>query len=239
MSELVDQLAAELDQTVRTPWEKREGRIVPDNEQLKLGNDRVEIEAVFLYADLADSTELAIAQQEVASEVCKGYIRGVTKLIKANGGEVRSFDGDRVMGVFIEGANNTAAVRCGLQINSFFRFILIPQFTGFYGAKLAGFTLNQTVGIDRSHVFVCRAGARNDNDLIWVGRAPNIAAKLSNVRNGYNTLISDVVYGPMLNEVTFDCQNGQNLWMPVLVPKMKEYGVQAVYGSDGYWHFGQ
>lgn len=239
MSEVVNELVAEIGETVRTVWEKREGRIVPDNEQLKLGNDRVEMEAVFLYADLADSTELAIAQQEIASEVCKGYIRGVTKLIKENGGEVRSFDGDRVMGVFIEGANNTAAVRCGLQINSFFRFVLVPEFMGFYGSRLAGFTLNQTVGIDRSHVFVCRAGARNDNDLIWVGRAPNIAAKLSNVRNEHNTLITDVVYGPMLNEVTYDCRTGQNIWSPVFVPKMNDYGVQAVYGTGGYWLFGQ
>lgn len=238
MSELTDQLLAGLKETVRTAWEKREGRVVPENDQLKLGNDRVEMEAVFLYADLADSTELAIAQQEIASEVCKGYIRGVTKLIRENGGEVRSFDGDRVMGVFLEGANNTAAVRCGLQINTFFRFILIPEFTGFYGSRLAGFALNQTVGIDRSHVFICRAGARNDNDLIWVGRAPNIAAKLSNIRNGYNTLITNAVYGPTLNEVTYDCKTGESLWTPVFVSKMNEYGVQSVYGSVGYWIFG-
>jgi class 3 adenylate cyclase len=227
MSQLVDQLRAELEPTVTSAWEKREGRVVPETDQLKLGNDRVEMEAVFLYADLADSTELAIAHQEIASEICKGYIRGVTKLIKANGGEVRSFDGDRVMGVFIDGANNTAAVKCALQINSFFRFILIPQFTAFYTSSLGGFTLNQTVGIDRSHVF------------IWVGRAPNIAAKLSNVRNSYNTLITDLVYGPMLPEVTFDCRNGSNIWIPVLVPNMNGYGVPAVYGTAGHWLFGR
>ena len=93
MSELVKQLIAELEPTVHTPWEKREGAVVPENERLKLGNDRVEMDAVFLYADLADSTELAIARQEIASEVCKGYIRGVTRLIKENGGEVRSSTG--------------------------------------------------------------------------------------------------------------------------------------------------
>ena len=75
--------------------------MVPDSTDLALENHRVQMSAVVLYADLADSTELATTNQEIAAEVFKDYLQGATRLIRANGGEVRSFDGDRVMGVFI------------------------------------------------------------------------------------------------------------------------------------------
>jgi len=37
------------------------------------------------------------------------------------------------------------------------------------------------VGIDTSALFVARIGVRNDNDLVWVGRAANYAAKLTEI----------------------------------------------------------
>jgi class 3 adenylate cyclase len=235
---LIDEIRNDVQETVKKPWTKREGKVIPELEHLTLGNDRVELEAVFLYADLADSTELAIGKREIASEVCKAYIRGVTKLIKDNDGEVRSFDGDRVMGVFFEGEKNTAAVRCGVQIATFFNEVLVPELKGFYGLGIAGFNLSQTVGIDASEVYVCRAGARNDNDLIWVGRAPNIAAKLSGVRNGYNVLITDAVYPYLLSEVLNDIHTGKNVWLSVDVPGMKGYGLGYVGGTNARWVFG-
>ena len=235
--QLVNELWKQVRDTATDGWNRRDGRVVPEAANLALGNDRVELEAVFLYADLADSTELAIGRQQIAAEVCKAYISGVTKLVKHNGGEVRSFDGDRVMGVFIEGPKNTNAVRCALQINTFFRYILAPEFTGYYKTHLDGFNLSQTVGVDRSDVYVCRAGARIDNDLIWVGRAPNIAAKLSGVRNGYSTLVTDAVYTSMLPEVTNDVNSGNNLWHTVTVPGMPDYGVKYVAGTTAEWIF--
>jgi hypothetical protein len=47
---------------MRAVWETRDGQVVPNSEDLKLGNDRVELEAVLLDADLADSTMLAISR---------------------------------------------------------------------------------------------------------------------------------------------------------------------------------
>ena len=69
-----------------------------------------------------------------------------------------------------------------------------PRFKQFYNTSMAQWNFNQTVGIDASSVQVARAGLRNDNDLIGVGRAPNIAAKLNAVRyESYNTLITETV----------------------------------------------
>jgi len=235
MSDLSDELTAEVDSTVKSAWSKRDGQVVPESSHLKLGNDRVELDAVFLYADLADSTELAISNREITSELCKAYLRGVTRLIRANGGEVRSFDGDRVMGVFSEGAKNTAAVKCGLQISWFFRDVVAVKFKSFYTASLANVSLNQTVGIDSSHIYISRAGIRNHNDLIWVGRAPNIAAKLSSTRIGYNTLVTGTVYDTMLDEAKYGGSPRQNMWQRVHLNLEKSYALPAIYGSTWHW----
>jgi adenylate cyclase len=177
---LLDEVTSETDQIVRAAWKRRDGTVVPEPEAVGLGNEAVDLDATFLYADLADSTELAIQSQPIAAEVCKAYLMGTTRIIRSLGGEIRSYDGDRVMGIFIEGTKNTAAAEAALKINYFFSNILQPAFTKFYTSRTLA--LKQTVGVDTSKVMVVRSGIRSNNDLVWVGRAPNVAAKLSGIR---------------------------------------------------------
>ena len=189
---LIDDLKSETDRIVKSGWDRRDGEVVPENDDIGFGNVGVDLEATFLYADLADSTELAILDTQIAAEVVKAYLMGTTRIIRALGGEIRSFDGDRVMGVFFKGAKNTAAAEAALKINYFFKNILIPAFTSYYSGR--NLKLSQTVGVDTSKARVIRTGIRNNNDLVWIGRAPNIAAKLSAIREeGYSSYLSSLL----------------------------------------------
>jgi adenylate cyclase len=155
---------------------------------------------------------LAMWDRRVAARVCKSFLECVTRLVRARGGDVRSFDGDRVMGVFVGNNKNTAAVRCALQINWMFTQLLKPKFNAKY-AKLAdgSYKLAHCTGVDVSEVLVVRAGIRNNNDLIWVGQASNIAAKLSGLRDSpYNTFITGAVYDSVADEVKLSGQT--NMW---------------------------
>lgn len=235
MSGLSDEIEGDVDQTVTSVWESRDGTVVPNSDAIALGNDRVVLDAVLLYADLADSTEMAIGNQEIASEVFKSYLSGVTKIIRDNGGHIRSFDGDRVMAVFIGDVKATSAVRTGLQINWFFQNVLTKKFRDYYDSRIASFNFDQTVGIDKSHVHVARAGIRRNNDLIWVGRAPNIAAKLSSIRNeSYKTFITPSVYNTMLKSSRFG-KNGLDMWTELNWDAGDTYGIPQVYGSGWWW----
>jgi len=129
----------------------RDGQIVPETAGLSLGNSGVKLEATFLYADLADSTELAIYDQEIGAEVYKSYLLGTTRIIKDHGGQVRSFDGDRVMGVFIGDTKNSNAAKTALKINYFFTYILQPKFLAYY-TRLNQFKFAQSVGIDTGYI---------------------------------------------------------------------------------------
>ena len=205
-----DELAKEADSIIRSSWDLRD--VIPETKDLTLSNSGVKIQATTLYADLADSTELALYDQEIAAEVSKSHLLGTTRIIKATGGQIRSFDGDRVMGVFIGNHKNTSAVKVALKINYFFTYILQPQFLAFYQRlESSSFKFAQCAGVDAGEIRIARAGIRNNNDLIWVGRVPNIAAKLSNIPEpGFSSYITAEVFGRPHDSAKFF--NGTSMW---------------------------
>lgn len=72
-----------------------------------------------LYADLAHSTKLAREfPNSMAAKIVRAYLASMTRLVNHNGGKVRSFDGDRVMGVFVGTSKNTDAAKCALNIST-------------------------------------------------------------------------------------------------------------------------
>jgi class 3 adenylate cyclase len=234
---LLDDLSTETNKIVRGLWSRRDGVVVPEGESLGLGNDAINLEATFLYADLHDSTSLATYHQQVAAEVFKAYLMGTTRIIRSLGGEVRSFDGDRVMGVFIGSLKNTNAAEAGLKINYFATQILAPSFDQFYKRDFPlGLSLNQTVGIDTGKVMVVRSGIRNNNDLVWVGRAPNIAAKLSSIReSGYSTYITKSVFDVLADSSKNGGDPKRLMWESRSWDDGKEFGVGDVYSSSWRW----
>jgi adenylate cyclase len=231
---ILDDLTQAVDEIARSRWEITDGRVVPETEDIGLGNKGVRLDAAMLYADLADSTELASNSQTKGAEIYKAFLICGTKIILHRGGYIRSFDGDRVMGVFIGTSKNTSAVKAAMNIKYVFNEILVPRFKQQYDVFKDGtLNLNYCAGVDTGSVLVARAGVRNNNDLVWVGQAPNVAAKLSTIRDApYNTYITKAIYDNMNDEAKFT--NGQNMWearnwtaLPV--------GFQSCYRSSWHW----
>src|SRR5947209_12732705 len=108
------------------------------------------------------------------------------------------------MGIFVGDSKNTSAARCGLKINWAFHNSLKPKLEKKYEIlKSETYSLAHCVGIDTGEILVVRSGIRNNNDLVWVGRAPNIAAKLSQLRvPPYYTFITEDVYLQLNQMVT-------------------------------------
>jgi class 3 adenylate cyclase len=231
---LEDEIGKEVDSIIRGTWKLRDGQVIPETQDLTLDNSGVKIQATILYADLADSTELALYSQEIAAEVCKSYLLGTTRLIRACDGQIRSFDGDRVMGVFVGNHKNTNAAKAALKINYFFTYILQPQFLSFYqNLGSSSFKFAHCTGVDTGEIRVVRAGIRNNNDLIWVGRAPNIAAKLSSIRDpGFSSYITSDVFARLNNSAKFF--NGTAMWEARSWAKGTPYGTNSVYRSS-WW----
>lgn len=196
MTELRDTIEREIRSGLHQPWDTRQGAVVPSTDTVVLNGGRVDLRAVMLYADLADSTVIAIANREAAARLFRAYLALCARLIVRRGGEIRSFDGDRIMAVFVGTHASTSAVAAGLEINWCFQTILTPLFQAQYPMFVTGgYRLAQAVGIDGGEVSVVRGGIRANNDLVWIGHAPNVAAKLSNLRvPPYATFVSEEIF---------------------------------------------
>lgn len=215
-------------------WLTREGRVVPEKEAVVLGGagGASLIDATVLYADLAGSTELVEQLPwEVAAKVMKCFLVAASRLILHNSGAVRSFDGDRVMGIFIGSAKNTSAVRTALQINYAIRNVVVPRLEAAFPKLASGpYRIGHACGVDSSKLSAVRAGLRENNDLIWVGRAANIAAKLSGIRKPpYNSFVTAATYGNLHESAKFTTA-GQAMWIP-----WDDATNPLVYASSFWW----
>ena len=175
---LLDDLKSEVTTIFRDTWEVTSGRVVPAPSSVGLGNKCIELaSATVLYADLDGSTTMVDRMKwQFSAEVYKTYLHCAAKIIKAQGGAITAYDGDRIMAVFIGDRQCTQAALAGLQINYAVRNLINPAIQARYTTD---FVLRHAVGIDKSPIRVARTGVRGDNDLVWVGRAANYAAKLT------------------------------------------------------------
>lgn len=225
---LKSDLEADVQKIYSSTWARRNGQKVPEDSDLTAGNDAVDLEATVLYTDLDESTKLVDNfKDEFAAENYKTFLQCATKIIRSEGGHIRSFDGDRVMGVFIGERKNTCAVRCGLKIHYAVKHIIQPKMNAQYNTK---YVMKHVTGIDSTKVMVAKAGIRNSNDLVWIGKAANHAAKLSALSSSHPTWISDKVYDVMHEEVKYS--NGTNMWEQ---RKWTAQNNRRIYRSNYWW----
>ena len=222
----------EIKEILATKWNTRVGQKVPEPNDIGLANDAVKLDATVLYADLKESTLMVNNfPASIAAEIYKCYLKGCCEIIKNNEGVITSFDGDRVMAVYIGDYKNTNAVKTALNINYFVLKILNPALKNQY--EDLNYSVGQVVGIDTGELFVARTGIRGDNDLVWVGNAANLAAKMCSIRNiDGSTFISKKVYSRMCSSVKYkDDENKINMWTKCM---WSEYS-EDIYSSTYYW----
>lgn len=210
-------------------WQVQQGQVVPITKDLPLHNTARHFPLVtFLYADLDRSTSMVESLNWAQSaEIYKTYLYCASRLIRHHEGQIVSFDGDRVMGVFLGNSQSTNAVRCSLRINWAVIHVIRPAFQKQY---LSQFTINHTVGIDASETHCCRTGVRGDNDLVWIGSAANAAAKLTSLSDAGPIWITDTIYDCVHQQVKVS-SGGSDMWTQWNWPAM---GNRRIHNST-WW----
>jgi class 3 adenylate cyclase len=213
-------------------WTTTEKRVVPLPGDLGLGNDAGHFqEMTVLYADLDGSTRMVDESAWFFSaEVYKSYLHCAAKIVKAQGGVITAYDGDRIMAVFTGDDKETDAVIAAAKINAAVLQVVNPAMQSIYTEN--AFQVNHSVGIDTSEIHVARIGVRGegDNDLVWVGRAANHAAKLTTLGTPeYPIWVSQDVYLKM-NPPLRNYINGNPAWNARTWTAMNN---AVVYCTDG------
>ncbi|HEV2517197.1 MAG TPA: adenylate/guanylate cyclase domain-containing protein [Devosia sp.] len=229
---VADDIRTKSKATFKADWTVRKGAVVPAPEDLTLSNDAVHLEtAAVLYADLDQSTALVKDKKWwFAAEVYKSFLYATARLINSEGGTIVSYDGDRIMGVFIGRAPCNDAARCALKINYAVKKIVQVELDRHYGDRAGGYQINHVVGIDVSDIRAARTGVRGDNDIVWVGNAANLAAKLTSLSADWPTRITKAVYNKLNDAQKFS--DGRSIWTE---RTWNAHGGDTIYASKWTW----
>jgi class 3 adenylate cyclase len=227
---LKEEFMNEVSKTLGSKWDIRDGQVIPESTDLALGNQAVKLqEAVVLYADMSDSTKLVDTKGwQFAAEIYKSFLYTSAKVIRSEGGEITAYDGDRVMAVYLGDYKNTSAARSALKINYCCINILNPLIKKYYPS--IDYQFKHVVGIDVCQLHAARTGVRGANDLVWVGRAANYAAKLTTLSDSYPSRITGSVYDRLPDILKFT--DGQSMWEQVKWTAMND---MRIYRSTWWW----
>jgi len=228
----LEQISQNVKGILTTNWKRRNGYVVPESDNVELGNEAVEFEAAVLYADMRKSTELVQNFRDYfAAKLYKAFLATVCDVIKNNGGTITSFDGDRVMGVFIGDSKCSESAKAGLQIFAAVRKVNEAIAAAYPNSR---YEIDYAAGIDVSNLFVVRTGVRGSNDLAWIGTAANNAAKLSEKScPGCKTFITGRVFDRMNKQSKYGGANNTCMWSNLQQTIMG----QPIYGSGWWWNF--
>lgn len=166
---------------INTQWQVHKCEDVPDTSRITLDADAGEFEGAVLYADMAASSDLVRKYaKKFAAMIYKIFLYSICETIRNNAGTITSFDGDRVMAVYIGKRKCSDAAKTALQIK-----YTVNKLNEILKNELPNDSLeiDYAVGVDVSDLFVVKTGIWGDNYLAWIGNAANIAAKLSETRN--------------------------------------------------------
>lgn len=231
-----DDLTLAVDVIALSEFNSRVGTVVPTTDTVALSNGGVYLDAVYLYADMSDSTGMARSFiEEDAAKIVRAYLSSVTRVLRYRKGEIRSYDGDRVMALFVGDDAASKAVKAALEIKWVVDNIVHEELDLLLDSyRDSNWRLSHRTGIDMGTAFIVRAGVRNSNDLVSIGDAPNIAAKLSEMKYG-RTMITQRVWDAMSYETCFSASHeDKSMWTE---PEWKTVGTRTerVRHSDWGW----
>ncbi len=207
-----------------------ETSIVPSTDYSKLtfGNNGLTAELTFLFIDIRKSSELHETYGEIgAAKIYQSFHDMNVRIINNRDGQVRSFDGDRIMGIFSGGRKNNNAVEAALNIRYAITEVLNKKLP-------SDKKINIGIGIDTGEVLITKVGrGRNDsnNDLVWVGKACNYASHMCNESEN-KIYISPTVFSYL--QKTNKVADGKDMWEKVIMT-LKNKKLISTYCTTYRW----
>jgi adenylate cyclase len=195
-------------------YEITETKTIPSPENVPLGKKAFKIKLTAFCIDLRKSTDLLrIHDKETCGKIHKSFLTISTKIITANGGQIRSFNGDSVLAFFPAQLKSDigSAIRAAFQLKWALNIKFAPLFKEYT-------VLDFCIGIDWGDVHIVKAGLPkndNNNDLVFLGMCVNYATAIANQGYGPNHIeISTITYDNLPDDWKYGTSNGvkQDMW---------------------------
>lgn len=187
----------------------------PTIEQLEDNNRSYSIMAAILFVDIRKSTYLTeTSQAKSMVKIYRSFMRMAVDCVRKNGGVTRQFLGDRIMGVFVDSADENgnivdSAADKALNAARSLQTVIDYSLNKYLKTNVNGKVIECGIGIDYGKVLVTQVGMyglesdenrENEVDCVWVGNTTNYASKYSDIASGGEIFISDNVFKQISDE---------------------------------------
>lgn len=206
------------------PYEIEETKLIPgtDYSKLTFGNKALVSELAFMFADIRNSSELHNTYGfKTAARIYQSFHDITVRVVESQKGNVRAFDGDRVMGVFAGDYKCSNAAKAAMKIKWAVENILNNQLTT---------PIKVGMGVDYGDTLITKVGKgrdSNNNDLVWIGKACNYASHLS-VYGKNQTILTTRAYNKIAIKKS---SKGEEMWTKSQLT-LKDNKIIDVYKSN-------
>jgi adenylate cyclase len=233
---LLDDVKASVSTYMTGTYETFEPRDIPVPKDIPQGAKAAKLTATSLFIDLRQSSDITNAlRRQTAAKMLKAYFSGAVRIINANNGSVRSFNGDGMLALFRDDSRSINGAKAAMQVRWFVQEILQPRFEQYFQSnrKAFGRSLGFDIGcgLDDGDIYAVKVGIRGTNDVAWVGRCTNTSAKLSNLAaSPRRILITRAIYQRLDN--SRKSSNGVAMWSDEVMREIG--GVRRAIRSTSY-----
>lgn len=214
-----------------------EGDNVPSVDDLPDKNKGLVVtNCTILFVDIRSSTKLSDkSQAKSMAKIYRAFARAMSMCVYESGGRVRQIAGDRVMGVFVDDAEESSvqkAMDAARAILSVVEYVFNP---------LCRRNVNQKeiacgVGIDTGRILVTPIGIKHkgddSRDLVWAGKTANVASKHTDLAEASEIFVTKRFYEKLPSEYKKDSE-GSEIWTKTFRLKgdtlFEGYGVHRYY----------
>lgn len=234
---LLETLNEKVAQYLEGDYQTSSPRTVPNPEDIPLGNGAAELTATALFIDVRQSSDITNAfRRQTAAKMMKAYFDGTVRIVNANEGQVRSFNGDGLLALFIGDFRSSNAAKAAMQVSYFVSEILGGSFSRYFAANRAavGNSLDFSVGagLDDGVILAVRVGIQGTNDVAWVGRCTNTAAKLAGIMPAGRIAATREVFNRLHESRKFGSQTGASMWSDERLDSFG--GIRRGYRTSGW-----
>ena len=160
----------------------RPGRVVPDDDDLMIGDAR-RLKLAVLFLDICSFSQVPSydeAEQDSVLKLLNLYMAEMLHVVRTHGGIFEKNTGDGLMAYFKDGSESESAhkaVETAVTMHCYNDRVISPRLKGI-GLPEIKFR----VGIEAGLVTIANVGVRGDHhSLVAIGNTPNVACKLMNL----------------------------------------------------------
>lgn len=209
--------------------------IVKPNHWLKIPD------VICLFVDMKGSTKLSATNYDKSTAgAFQLFTRTAVKLFDKLEAPYIDIKGDGVMALF----NNDQpyrAIASAITFKTFANSVYTPTIK-----RKTGLEIKAHIGVDQKTVLVRKIGLKRYDDRtdrqneLWAGRPVNMAAKLSNISNGEQMIVSDRFFTNINNELVLKscgCPNGEieDLWKGIDLSSNEMFDFEKAYYCESQW----